>query len=193
MRHGLPDETIEQLRAAFPRSAIPELISRIAAFEQVCWASASYLGRQIGRHPRTIFRYFARLRREGVLHRRYGDRAFDAIPAVAKKPYVLHAQGYALTGFGGWLEPVVRQGLARLEGHRRRANRARAKERKEERRRQRRREASVRRDQAGYDQRFPALAKKAKPANPATEASRAVEVELPAPTRPVPARDRSPP
>jgi hypothetical protein len=161
--HGLPEAALHELRERFPRCLIPELISRIAAFEfgrepHVCWASTTYLARQIGRSKRQTFRYFARMKEEGVLHRRIGRREYSELPDKAQRPVLLHLHGYALTGFLGWLAPFVAQARAQL------AERRKAKERRKERSRQNR-DAKKRAARIEHErelaERFPALAKRA--------------------------------
>lgn len=154
MIDGLTDETIRELRRQYPRTQIAELISRIAAFPSHCWASAAYLAEQIGRSPRTVFRYFRRLREEQAIQRRWGSREFDKMPPNVKVPWALRLHGYKLTGFTGRLSLVV--GAGRSERQRRVESKRRARERKEAARRERRE-----RERADFDERFPALAKRA--------------------------------
>jgi hypothetical protein len=137
---GLPDEVISELRSDFPRRQIPELIATIAAIPRDCFASAAYLGSQIGRSARTVFRYFAELKAQGILVRRQGSR--EQFPADAAYPFKLRAHGYKLTGFVGWLAPFVAQGIAkrkaRTESKQERKRRAReAREAQQRERRQR--------------------------------------------------------
>jgi hypothetical protein len=152
---GLPDATIAELRARFPRVSVAELVSRIAAFPRECFASAAYLASQIGKSPRTVFRYFRILKDEGVLVRHRGDR--DRLPKDATQPLPLRAHGYALTGFVGWLAPVVAQGRAQIRD-RWGAKQRKRREAKEAKRRQRRIEQE--RAHAEFSAQFPAIAKR---------------------------------
>lgn len=154
---GLPDETIAELRARFPRVAIAELVSRIAAFPRECFASVAYLASQIGKSPRTVFRYFRTMKDEGVIVRHRGDR--DKLPRDATQPLPLRAHGYALTGFTGWLAPMVAQGRALIRD-RYGAKRAKARERKAAQRAAKRAEQA--RNHAEWEAQYPVLAKRAK-------------------------------
>jgi hypothetical protein len=165
---GLPDSTIAELRARFPRVSIADLISRIAAFPRECFASAAYLASQIGKSPRTVFRYFRTMKDEGVIVRHRGDR--DRLPQDATQPLPLRAHGYALTQFQGWLAPMVAQGRALIRD-RYGAKRKKQREAKEAKRRQKRMEAE--RAHAEFEAQYPELAKRYKAAPKARDASKA--------------------
>lgn len=145
--------------------AIAELISRIAAFEKDCWASAAYLAEQIGRSSRTVFRYFATLRDEGVIQRRWGSRELEGMPEGARYPGPLRQHGYKLTGFTGWLGPIVSDGIHHRKHRMTEAERRQAaRERKREQHRQRREELERKRrarEKAELANQFPDLAARA--------------------------------
>lgn len=170
MIHGLGHDTISLLRQRFPRLLIPELISRIAAFERDCWAGSAYLAEQIGRSVRTVFRYFAILRDEGVLKRVWGSRELEAMPEGAQHPGKLRKQGYKLTGFTGWLGPLVSDGIQRRrEGMTEAERRQAARERKREQHRQRRAENERKRrehEKKRLEDQFPELAARASKPRP---------------------------
>lgn len=167
---GIDHETIALLRERFPRLQLPELISRIAAFPNQCWAGTAYLAEQIGRSQRTIFRYYRKLREQGVLRRVWGSRELEQMPAGAEHPEKLRSHGYKLTGFTGWLEPIVSQGIERrrrgmTEAERRQAQRERKRQEHRERRRKAERERRER-ERTRLEVEFPALAAAAsKPAD----------------------------
>lgn len=153
----LEGPVVPMLRAQYPRVPMAELVSRIAGFPEHCWASASYLGAEIGRSARTVFRLLARLRADGLLVTRTGSR-YNFPPRTTPMGQVkLHHQGYVLRGFGGSLEPLVAQGRSLL------ASRKTARERKSEanwERRRRRALAEQRAAHAEYNALFPELAKR---------------------------------
>lgn len=157
MIHGLTHETIVSLRHHFPGLLVPELISRMAAF-RVCFASASYLAEQIGRSPRTVFRYFRLLAEQNILKRVWGSREFDRMPDQATNRWPLRIHGYKLSGFTGWLTGVVSGGIqVRTERHQQKQ--ARDRERKDEKRRARRSQQAQAR--ADFSAQFPELAARA--------------------------------
>lgn len=157
MISGLPDETIEQLRALYPRTSVAELVSRIAAFPSECFASAAYLAAQIGKSSRTVFRYFRKLKDDGGVVRVPGRR--DELPRSASKPAPLRAHGYSLTGFVGWLGPLVAQGRALLRD--RQGRKQRSRERKEAARREMRAQQAQAHAAFAAEQ-FPDLAERAR-------------------------------
>jgi hypothetical protein len=107
----LPDPIVAQIRAAFPRLQMAELVSRVMGFED-CFAGAKALGKEIGRSSRTVFRMFRRLREEGLVQRRWGSRKDGEFPPDADKPWALRAHGYVITTFSGWLGQLASQGRA---------------------------------------------------------------------------------
>lgn len=163
MINGLTHEGICELRKLFPRLLIAELVSRIAAFENVCWAGAAYLGGQIGRSSRTVFRYYRILVDAGILQRRWGPRDPKDMHPDIEEPDPLHRRGYKLTGFVGWLNGFV-AGNRRTVVTNWEAKRARDKERRRQKQAERRqahakRHAAIKADQAAIEQEFGALGK----------------------------------
>lgn len=175
----LEGPAVPALRAKYPRKPMAELVSRIAGFPEVCWASASYLGREIGRSARTVFRLLAELRADGVLQRRTGDRYSFPNRTTPAGQIKLHHQGYALRGFTGWLAPLVHQGRSLQEA--RKSAKQKASERNwEERQRRKRAEKKAAHDE--YNELYPELAqrfaKKPKPKGVALDTRAGVVLQV---------------
>lgn len=195
---GLLDDALHELRELFPRSAIPELIDRIAGFKHEVFASTTYFAEQIGRSRRQVFRYWRRLKEEGILVRTPGQRAYDAMPrgSTPKGQPKLHCQGYRLTSFigpfAGWI----------MQHQSRRKERYERKEASKERKRQARADKRARESlehEAWAAERYPHLAAKAAKATnrPAAPPAHSAQVES-APSeyqsaRSVRAPERAPP
>lgn len=136
-------ELMRELRSKWPGTAIAELVQRIASFPRECWAGAKALGDDIGRHPRTVFRYFRVLKDAGVLDRIPGARDPDLMPRDAKFPQKLRSHGYSRTLLRGELFESVARDIAR-----RKTRSAIKKERDRERKEAQRRERRRKRDEA---------------------------------------------
>jgi hypothetical protein len=156
---GLLHDAVVELRESFPRTQIAALVARMAAFPDAdCWASTSYLARQIGRSTRQVFRYFRQLKDAGLLDRVPGSRDPHTFPERAERPWALRAHGYSRTVLRGWLGPWVHQ--RRQVKRDRDGDRERSRQRKADAKAER--VARKRREhEQWYRERFPELAKRA--------------------------------
>lgn len=167
LNQWIDDEAFSALRVAFPRTAIPELLARIAGFPQVCWAGSFYFHKVINRSVRTIFRYFRKLKDLGIIERIPGDRNNPPNVRELEDPEQLRRQGYAITRFAGDFAPVMIQGV-----HRKRETWRVKGDRRREQKRVRRAERRQRRERihAEFRQSDPVLMAKIQAAQAAQEA-----------------------
>lgn len=163
MLSGIPHEMMPSLRQQYPRCRLPELIDRVAAFyrnDRDCFASAAYLAKEIGVSKRTVFRYFARLKADGVLTRIPGRRREP--PDYAKRKWALKMHGFAWTHLRGALASFAYQGISLLRSFENRKEKAR-RAKDERQREQRQMHAQTHQrwladEHAKFRSEFPALA-----------------------------------